>query len=134
MKSTNFLQTDVPAAISPISTGPVDSTVTLKQYGVYPGLAPGWYGVRFVSTVGGDTGSASFQSYPYQCPYTAGYVDIRADFNPCLGTMPLPGAKTNLHQTYVMQAHGCGQHQFYNGTCNNVDPAKKCNTFNALSG
>ena len=132
MKSTNFLQTDVPAAISPTSTGPADAT--LKKYGVYTGLAAGWYGVRFASTVGGDTGSASFQSYPYQCPYTAGYVDIRADFDPCLGTMPFPEAKINLHQAYIIQAHGCGQNQFYNGTCNNVDPARKCNTFNALSG
>ena len=46
-----------------------------------------------------------------------------------------PGAGTiNSHQAYVIQAHGCGTGQFFNGTCNNVDPAKNCNTFNALSG
>ena len=47
--------------------------------------------------------------------------------------MPTSG-KINLHQAYIIQAYGCGPTQFFNGTCNNVDPARNCNTFNALSG
>ena len=52
--------------------------------------------------------------------------------------MPFPSsaiAPITLHQQYVLQAHGCGTTQYFDGTtCQNVDPAKNCGTHNSLSG
>ena len=48
--------------------------------------------------------------------------------------MPYPALPTNLHQAYVTQALECGTNQFFNGTCNDMDPSKNCNTFNPLGG
>ena len=81
----------------------------------------------------------SYQSNFYDCPYSSLVSDIRGAFDPCMGQdfmIIVADAihPINLHQQYVLQAHGCGPTQFFNGTCNNVNPAKNCNTFNALSG
>ena len=106
MKSTNFLQTVFPV-ITPTSTGPTDVSITLKTFSVYTGLAAGWYGVRFSYTPGGSAASASFQSYPYACPYTSGVTDPRGAFDPCSSTMAPAGDPTNLHQVKVIRGHGC---------------------------
>ena len=135
MKDTNFLQTNFPV-IAQSSTGPTDTSITPKTFAVYDNLAPGWYGARFTYTVGGDTGSASYQSYSYQCPYTLGITDIRGAFDPCAGTMPPAGDPINLHQQVAIQAHGCNpSNQWFDGTsCQDVDPTFNCNTFGPRTG
>ena len=135
MKDTNFLHTNFPV-IPQTSVGPTDASITLKTFAVYAGLAPGWYGVRFTYPMDGTFGSASYQSYSYQCPYTLGIDDFRGAFDPCSGAMPPAGDWINLHQQVAIQAHGCNPtNQWFNGTnCLEVDPTKNCNTFGPRTG
>ena len=126
METTNFLLNYNPVVPK---TATVSSTIAQ-----YNNLPAGYYGLGFkYDTTTPVVASVSFQSNPYACPYTSGVNDIRGDFDPCTGSL-ISNAPANLHQAYVIQAHGCGPTQFFNGTCNNVDPARKCNTFNALWG
>ena len=130
MRDSSTFLTDLPNMVSGVTsrtTGAlVDNVIT------YSNLPAGFYGVRFIYFT--TSGSASFQSHSYGCPVNKAYdISSRCAFDPCTGTMLFTG-KTNLHQAYVIKAHGCGTTQFYNGSCHNVDPARKCNTFNALSG
>ena len=125
METTNFLLNNNPVVLK---TGTASSTIALQYT-----LPAGYYGLGFKYDTTPVVASVSFQSNSYACPYTSGVNDIRGDFDPCTGSI-ISNAPANLHQAYVIQAHGCSPTQFFNGTCNNVDPAKKCNTFNALSG
>ena len=134
MDSTFFLNTTYTDITDATIRSVIDDGYT------YTNLKAGWYGVQFkyVGTLATDTplGSASFQSNAYTCPYDPAFKDVRCAFNPCTGSTVVgaAGGPINVHQQYIIQAHGCGLTQFFNGTCNNVDPAKNCNTFNALSG
>ena len=128
METTNFLLNNNPVVLK-TGTAPGSSTTALQ----FANLPAGYYGLAFKYETTPVVASVSFQSNPYACPYTSGVNDIRGDFDPCTGSI-ISNAPKNQHQAYVIQAHGCGPMQFFNGTCNNVDPAKQCNTFNALSG
>ena len=130
MKSGSAFLTDFPTVLP--STASSTAGALAPNVLTYSAVPAGYYGVRFPFAA--TVGSASYQSRPYGCPVTKAYDTLsRGAFDPCAGTMLFAGP-INLHQAYVIQAHGCGPTQFFNGTCNNVDPAKKCNTFNALSG
>ena len=123
-----------------ITTGRVATADNLGY--TFSNLAAGWYGAEFIyDGTGGSLGSIFFQSNTYACPYNAAYSDFRGAFDPCKGqeTMVFPASRgssspINLHQLYIMQSHRCTSNQFFNGSCNNMDPSKNCNTFNALSG
>ena len=126
----------------PITTGQIATSDSLGY--TYSNLAAGWYGVEFLyDGTGGSMGSAYFQSNTYACPYDSAYYDIRGAFDPCKGqeTMVFPEKTSsgvsppiNIHQVYIMQSHWCQPNQFFNDSCNPMDPNKNCNTFNALSG
>lgn len=86
----------------------------------YKYLAPGWSG-----TNGDLNATITYTTDPYVCPFASTYIDYYGTFSGC-------SSAASSHQAYTIQAHQCGIRQFFNGTCNNVDPS--CNTFDPLTG
>ena len=133
MNTTNRLHTN-PAGVISTGAAPTGNTAT------YTIATAGYYGLalKYDATTP-TTWITSFQSdYYTPAPVTRAFSRLHTDiccsggFDAAQGFIdPYAG---NLHQAYVIQAHGCGPTQFFNGTCNNMDPNKNCNTFNALSG
>ena len=76
---------------------------------------------------------STFTSDPYPCPpYSGDFSDYQNVFIACT---PKPIPLANAHQENAIKAHLCGKNQFYaNSMCQDVDPAKNCNTFNPLGG
>ena len=81
----------------------------------------GYYRIHYQGNENTGTYVSKFYTDDYFCPYPSGFHDVYGVFAGCTANPSVSGELINLHAQYVIQAHGCGVRQYFDGTCKNVD-------------